>query len=170
MVKPTTTKSMIFSEDPTDTWCYSRDRYHTLIGDHKLADIFINIATSALQCERDYLLDDIYCPYPVDKDELFRRLKPQELLKIINLTLLALHRPGFRRESYTLERMLYTALDNSLTNYLDGVGAQEEWKTLLRALEFDDHDILEHLLWDYDFMHEPTKKEIRTLQEELASL
>ena len=170
MVKPTTTKSMIFSEDPTDTWCYSQDRYHTLIGDRKLAETFIDVATSALQCEREYLLDDIHCSYPVHEDELFHRLKFEELLKIFNLTILALHRPGFQRESYPLERALYTALDNSLTNHLDGFGSQKEWKTLLRALEFDDRDILEHLFWDFDFMHTPTTQEVKALRKELTSL
>lgn len=163
---------MIFSEDPTDTWCYSRDRYHTLIGDRKLAGTFIDVATSALQVERDHILDLYICyEHPDYISKRLSRLVGCELIKLIDYTVLALNRPGFQRESYIMEELLYTALHNDLTSYLDGFVRGRRWKPLLKAMDCDDHDILEHLLWDFDFQFVlPTKEETRALRKELASL
>jgi hypothetical protein len=172
MVKNTTTKSMIFSEDPTETWCYSRDRYHKLIGDHKLADTFIDVATSALQCEREYLLDDLCEDLNNYNTKRLRLLKPPELAKLLGLTILALKRPGFKCESLLMEEILYITLHNDLVTYLDGIrSGRRKWGTLLRAMACDDLYILNDLFWDFDFeLFEPTKEETRALRKELASL
>ncbi len=163
---------MLFSEDPNETWCYSRDRYHTLIGDRKLADTFINVATSALQCEREYLLDDLYEDSNNYKTKRLRLLKPTELAQLLSLTILALKRPGFKCESLLMEEILFITLHNDLVAYLDGFrSGRRGWGALLRAMACDDLYVLNDLFWDFDFeIFEPTKEETKALRKELASL